>query len=50
MKDYDQKQRIEKIQNMEYNSAEKQIFEWVKTGVITVRQFRELNQANRDAV
>jgi hypothetical protein len=50
MIDYDQRERIEKVQDMEYDEAEKQIFEWAKTGVITLRQFRELNQANRDAV
>ena len=50
MIDYDQQERIEKVQDMEYDDAEKQIFEWVKTSVITLRQFRELNQANRDAV
>lgn len=50
MKDYDQVNRIEKIQNMSYGNAEKLIFEWVKTGVINLKQFSELNQVNKDAI
>ena len=49
VKDYDQQQRVERVQSMYYEHAERQIYEWVKTSVISLKQFRELNKANRDA-
>ncbi len=48
--DFDQQARIDKIQSLEFDQAEKLIFNWVKASVINVREFSELNQANRDAV
>jgi len=46
--DFNQAARIEKVQGLEFNQAEKLIFNWVKAGVINVRNFSELIKANRD--
>jgi len=48
--DFDQQARIDKVQSLEFDQAEKLIFNWVKASVINVREFSELNQANKDAV
>lgn len=40
---------IEKYKNMNYETALNLIFEWVKTGIITRKQFKVLLQANRDS-
>jgi len=48
--DYEEKARIEKVQSLNFYQAEKLIFEWVKTGVINVREFSGLCEANREAI
>ena len=42
-----QQERIKKIENMTFKDAEKMIYMWVKQGQINLKQFRELNNANR---
>jgi hypothetical protein len=41
-----QAERIDKLQTVVFSEGEKLIFEWVKTGQITVREFSELVRAN----
>jgi len=43
-------ERIEKIRNISYDSALKLIYEWVKTGVVTLKQFKILIEENRTAL
>ena len=45
---HDEKARTEKIQSVNFYQAEKLIFEWVKTGVINVREFSNLCDVNWD--
>lgn len=44
MIDYSQQLRKEKIEPLSYEQAEKQLFEWVKTNVISLREFKQLNK------
>lgn len=43
------KEKIEKIQNLTYDKALNLIYEWVRTKIITRKQFKVLIQANRDS-
>jgi hypothetical protein len=45
MLDYKQLERIDKVSTLRYNDNSKLIFEWVKTGVISYRQYLELDAA-----
>lgn len=42
-------ERIQKIERMTYGGAERLLFEWIKTGVINLKEFRQLNETNRNS-
>ncbi len=48
--DFKQQDRINKVDRSSFEVAEKLIFQWVKTGKINVKQFSELNDANRNSI
>jgi polyhydroxyalkanoate synthesis regulator phasin len=44
------RERILKIKSISYNQAEQLIYEWVKKGCITLKEFCILNQINKDTI
>jgi len=42
-------ERIQKIEQLSYGWSERLMFEWIKTGVITLKEFRLLSEANRNS-
>lgn len=42
----DRQKRIDKVQSASYNEAQRKIYTWVKQGVISFREFKELCEVN----
>jgi hypothetical protein len=46
IRDIKQQERLNKLQDVVYSEGIKLIYEWVKTGQVTVKQFDELINEN----